>query len=578
MTKEDVLLEHRSATAGLVDRLMKLQSDSLDNHISQLQMLEISEDLKVSTGFIRGVATFYSMLSEQPRGRHVIRICQSPNCRIKGSDIVLRRLETELGIGLGETTLDGEFTLESSSCLGGCSAPPAVQVDEALYTGMSADQVPEILDLARGKKKVTPRRQLPKVLSKSHLLQSCEHLKLEDVKTDSIYKALSIAIKEMSPELVLEEIDASGLRGRGGAGFPTSRKWKFTRSAAGDLKYIVCNADEGEPGTFKDRLLLEGCPHLVIEGMILAGYAVGASKGFIYIRGEYSESIALMEKALEEAREAGYLGDKILGSTFSFDIEVYSGAGAYVCGEETSLLESMEGKRGFPRVRPPYPASVGLFGKPTVINNVETLANVPLIVRDGSNAYRALGVNDASGSKLYPLSGALTNTGVAEAPLGITLRELIYHIGGGVAGSRALSAVLVGGAAGVFLGKDMLDVPLDYDSLASHGAVLGSGAILVIDEDSQPASLVLDILRFFAHESCGQCSPCRVGTARLLELMEDIVESKRTSASTVDLMLQTALMMQKTSLCPLGQSLYPMLKSAVRCFGDDLGINKGDDA
>lgn len=577
MTEGAVVLEHRSGIAGLVDRLLEIQKRSQDNHISHNAISELARDLKVSTGFVHGVASFYSMLSEKPRGRHVIRVCQSPNCQIGDQNGIVRKLTKELGIRLGETTADGEFTIEPSSCLGGCSNPPVIQVDDALYTAVNPDNLGAILDQVRGNATAPSRQQLPTILGNPHLLKSCQNMELSKAEAAGVYQGLKTAIAKMSPEQVTQEVKDSGLRGRGGAGFPTGRKWEFTRSASDEPKYLVCNADEGEPGTFKDRLLLEGCPHLIIEGMILGGYAVGASKGFIYIRGEYAQSIASIEKALTEARNAHYLGDKILGSAFSFDIEVYSGAGAYVCGEETSLIESMEGKRGFPRLRPPYPASVGLFGKPTVINNVETLANVPIIVRNGSTAYRSLGANSASGTKLYPLSGALVNTGVAEAPMGITLRELIYEIGGGVADGKQFLAALVGGAAGVFLGQDMLDVPLDYDSLCSHEAVLGSGAVLVLDKECQPASLILEILRFFQHESCGQCSPCRVGTARLVEMMEELMVTEDDTESILDLMLQTAHLMQKTSLCPLGQSPYPMLRSAVNYFGHHLGIHKGED-
>ncbi len=577
MTKEVVLLEHRSATAGLVDRLLEIQKRSQNNYISRDAMSQLAQDLKVSTGFVHGVASFYSMLSEKPRGRHIIRVCQSPNCQIDGHNSILKRLTNELGINIGQTTADGEFTIEASSCLGGCSNPPVMEVDDALYTAVNPDNLADILDQVRGKGAVLPRQQLPTILGKRHLLKSCDNIELSKAEAAGVYQGLKMALAEMTPEQVTQEVKDSELRGRGGAGFPTGRKWEFTRSASGEPKYLVCNADEGEPGTFKDRFLLEACPHLVIEGMILSGYAAGASKGLIYIRGEYAESIASFKKALKEARGAHYLGDKILGSSYSFDIEIYSGAGAYVCGEETSLIESMEGKRGFPRLRPPYPASVGLFGKPTIINNVETLANVPIIVRDGSHAYRSLGAGSASGTKLYPLSGALTNTGVAEAPLGTTLRELIYEIGGGIADGQQFLVALVGGAAGVFLGEDMLDVPLDYDSLCSHGAVLGSGAVLVLDQECQPASLILDILRFFRHESCGQCSPCRVGTARLVEMMEELLATEDKTDSILDLMLETARVMQKTSLCPLGQSPYPMLKSAAHYFGDSLGVHKGED-
>ena len=575
MTQEVVVSQRRSATARLVDRLWELQQRSGTQHLSRDDILQVARDLGVSTGFVHGVASFYSMLSSKPRGRHVIRICQSPHCQLAGVDGLSDALKDELGIGIGETTPDGEFTVEVSSCLGACSEAPAMQVDDALYTRVTTSVLKNILDEARGTDWAPSRHHLPNILGERHLLQSCGHVGLEDAESVGIYDGLKSTLEGLSPEDVLEAVKESGLRGRGGAGFPTARKWEFTRNSVGQPKYLICNADEGEPGTFKDRTLLEGCPHLIVEGMIIAGYAIGASKGFIYIRGEYAESIARMERALTEARSSHYLGEAILGSSFSFDIEVYRGAGAYVCGEETSLIESMEGKRGFPRLRPPYPASFGLFGKPTVINNVETLANVPVIVRDGMSVYRSLGVDSAPGTKLYPLSGSVVNTGVVEAPLGITLRELIYDIGGGIADGKRFLVALVGGAAGVFLGEDMLDVPLDYDSLASNGAVLGSGAVLVLDRDCQVAPLMLDILHFFRHESCGQCVPCRLGTARLAELMEGIT-SGRGADGDFDLMLETARVMKETSLCPLGQSPYPMLKSAVHCFGDQLGIDKAE--
>jgi len=390
----------------------------------------------------------------------------------------------------------------------------------------------------------------------------------EGVPTGS-YAGLRHALTELSPDEVLATIKESGLRGRGGAGFPTGRKWEFTRNASGEPKYIVCNADEGEPGTFKDRILLEETPHLIIEGLILAGYAVGATQGYIYIRGEFAESIKRMGEALAEARQEGYLGGNILGKDFSFDIEIHQGAGAYVCGEETSLLESIEGKRGFPRLRPPYPASAGLWGKPTVVNNVETLANVPLIISSGVKDYRSLGTQSSPGTKLYPLSGAVNNPGVVETEMGVTLRDLIFGFGGGMAEGTEFSVALVGGAAGVFLGKEMLDVPLEYDSLAERDAVLGSGAVLVLDKGCRISHLLFDILHFFAHESCGKCVPCRIGTARLVELMERFTEGMGTEKE-LDLMLKTARVMRETSLCPLGQSCYPMLQSALNYFRDDL--------
>jgi len=569
MVQEIVLSQHRSATAGLVDRLWEIQRRSGTQHISPDQISQVARDLGVSIGFVHGVASFYSMLSVKQRGKHVIRVCESPHCQLAGAERIVALLQGELGIGIGETTPDGEFTVEASSCLGACSEAPAMQLDDALYTGVTPALLKDMLAQARTVDWVSSHSHLPQILREQHLLRGCGQGNLEAAVEQGRYQGLKLAVESMSPEGVLSTVKDAGLRGRGGAGFPTARKWEFTRAATGEPKYLICNADEGEPGTFKDRLLLERCPHLVIEGMVLAGYAIGATKGFIYIRGEYAESIARMEQALDQARQANYLGEKILGSSYSFDIEIYRGAGAYVCGEETSLIESMEGKRGFPRLRPPYPASFGLFGRPTVINNVETLANVPVIVRGGSAAYRSLGIDPSPGTKLYPLSGAVVNAGVAEAEMGITLRELIYDIGGGIANGKSFLAALVGGAAGVFLGEDMLDVSLEYDSLASQSGVLGSGAVLVLDEDCQVAPLILDILRFFCHESCGQCVPCRIGTARLVEIMEKILAGNGTDTD-IDLMLETAYVMKGTSLCPLGQSPDLTLRSAVHYFRSQL--------
>lgn len=561
----------RSAGPGLLQRLREIQDDSENQFLSETALESVAEEFGVSMGFVRGVVTFYSMLSENPRGRHIIRVCESPQCHLAGTGKLIAGIKTEIGIDPGQTTPDGEFTLELSSCLGACAEAPALQVDDAIYTQVKQEDLPRILAEVRGASRASSRRQSPSLLGEPRrLLKDYEQLgSLEEAVSRGVYQGLTHALAEMTPEEVVSAVKDAGLRGRGGAGFPTALKWEFTRKAPGEPKYVVCNADEGEPGTFKDRVLLEGTPHRVIEGMIIAGYAIGALEGYIYIRGEYAEAIKQVESALKEARQANYLGEHILDSSFSFDIHVHQGAGSYVCGEETSLLESMEGKRGIPRLRPPYPASMGLWGKPTVINNVETLANVPEIVREGVDVYRSVGLPASPGTKLYPLSGAVVHAGVVEAPMGATLRQLIFEIGGGVAQGKQFLAALVGGAAGVFLGEDMLDVPLEYDSLASHGAVLGSGAILVLDESCRVAPLLADILHFFRHESCGQCVPCRVGTVRLVEVMDRFLAGAGTEED-LDLMLDTAQTMKQTSLCPLGQSPYPMLKSALDYFRDQL--------
>ena len=380
------------------------------------------------------------------------------------------------------------------------------------------------------------------------------------------YAALARVLEEgMSPEGLRELVSRSGLRGRGGAGFPTGRKWSLV--APGPDKYVVCNADEGEPGTFKDRLIMEGDPHRLIEGIALAAYAIGAEKGFMYIRGEYRLAIRRLGLAIQQAREHGLLGERILGTDFSFELEIKVGAGSYVCGEETALLESIEGKRGFPRLKPPYPGERGLWGRPTVVNNVETLANIPPIVLQGPDWFRSLGTPDSPGTKVFTLSGRVARPGAVEAEMGITLRELIYDYGGGP--QSAFKAALVGGAAGAFLGPDELDVPLDFDSLREQGAVLGSGAVLVLGEGDPLLPVLQSILHFFRHESCGQCIPCRLGTGRLVEIADRLAAGEGREGD-IELMLELADLMRKTSLCPLGQSPYLAIRSAWDRFPDEL--------
>ena len=373
----------------------------------------------------------------------------------------------------------------------------------------------------------------------------------------------------LTPDAVIAEIKKSGLRGRGGAGFPTGMKWEFTRKAAGDQKYIIGNADEGEPGTFKDRLILEGDPHKLIEAMIIAGYAIGASRGYIYIRGEYTLSIERMQRAIDQARQYSLLGENILQTGFSFDLEVKKGAGAYVCGEETSLIESLEGKRGNPRVKPPYPVTHGLWQKPTAVNNVETLANVPGIVFRGADWYRGLGTEKCPGTKVFTILGHVEYPGLIEVEMGTPLREVIFSYGGGIKGGKKFKAALLGGAAGVFLSEKLLDVRLDFESLKENKAVLGSGAVLVMNEETSIVEMLFSILKFFAHESCGQCVPCRIGTRQLVDTVYNI---RRGMGRPGDLegLVSLSQTMFATSLCPLGQSLIMPVKSAMENFKDEL--------
>ncbi len=378
------------------------------------------------------------------------------------------------------------------------------------------------------------------------------------------YEAMAKIVEErLSPAAVIDIVKASKLRGRGGAGFPTGLKWSFT--AAGDRVYVVCNADEGEPGTFKDRLILEGDPHRLIEGIMIAGYAVGARRGYVYIRGEYALSIERMQHAIEAARSVGLLGENIFDSDFSFDIEIKRGAGAYVCGEETALIESIEGKRGYPRLKPPYPGAVGLWSKPTVVNNVETLANVPPILLNGADWFRSFGTEACPGTKVYTILGHVEKPGLAEAEMGTTLQTIIDEHGGGVKDAKRFKGALIGGAAGAFVCSDCLDKPMDFDGLQELSAVLGSGAILVLSEDASIVDMLDGILTFFRHESCGQCAPGRAGTPALGRILKRI-RSGEGRAGDLDRMLRVARTIHATALCPLDQSVLLPVESALKHF------------
>ncbi|MBS0010814.1 MAG: NADH-quinone oxidoreductase subunit NuoF [Bacteroidales bacterium] len=370
------------------------------------------------------------------------------------------------------------------------------------------------------------------------------------------------------PVEIVDEMSKSSLRGRGGAGFSTGLKKKFTSEAClrCEQKYLVCNADEGEPGTFKDRIIMENDPHRLIEGMIIAAYAIGASKAFIYIRGEYYKSIESLNKAICDARDRGFLGEKIFDSSFSTDIEIRLGAGSYLCGEELTMLESLEGKRGYPRIKPPFPAEKGLYGYPTLINNVETLATIPAVIEHGADWYTGMGTKDSPGTKIFTISGDINKPGFYELELGATLRELIYDFAGGMKDDRKLQAVLIGGAAGTFVDETVLDTPLGFDTLKEKGAVLGSGAVIVIGHDKSLIEMTRSILEFFKHESCGKCVPCRVGMTQLVNMMNDYDNDGSENGNILDRMLAEADYMAKTSLCPLGQSPILPLGSLKKYF------------
>ena len=386
------------------------------------------------------------------------------------------------------------------------------------------------------------------------------------------YQPLAKLLRDLTPEQVIETIKDSGLRGCGGAGFPVGTKWQFVRQATGRPKYVVCNADEGEPGTFKDRAILERDPHLLIEGILIAGYATGAEAGYIYIRGEYEPGWLALKRAIAEASAAGYLSDAVCGTDFSFHLGVRRGAGSYVCGEETALLNSLEGKRGIPRLRPPYPANEGLWGKPTLINNVESLARVPAIMEKGAAWYRGLGLNGAAGTKLYSLSGHVRQPGVYELPLGITTRALIFEHGGGVRGNRALKGFCPGGISSGVLPADLIDVPLDYEPLAKAGSMLGSAAVIAMDDTTCMVDVALQAARFFVHESCGECTPCRLGNERVLELLT-MIAAGAGSWRDVQALHELGEQIRGDARCGLGQAAPLMLLSTLSHFAKDYQVH-----
>jgi NADH:ubiquinone oxidoreductase subunit F (NADH-binding) len=406
--------------------------------------------------------------------------------------------------------------------------------------------------------------------SKQHriVLRNCGYINpdhIEEYIARDGYQALAKALTQMTPEEVLEEVKRSGLRGRGGAGFPTGLKWEFARKAAGDKKYIICNADEGDPGAFMDRSVLEGDPHAVIEGMLLGAYAIGADEGYIYCRAEYPLAIKRLKNAIKQAEEYGLLGDNIMNTGFSFHLHIKEGAGAFVCGEETALMASIEGKRGMPRPRPPFPAQAGLWGKPTNINNVETWANVPQIILNGADWYSSIGTESSKGTKVFALTGKVKNTGLIEVPMGITIREIVFELGGGILGDKEFKAVQIGGPSGGCLTKDHLDLPVDYESLTGAGAIMGSGGLVVMDEDTCMVDVAKFFLEFTQRESCGKCVPCREGTKQMLLLLEKITNGEGTMED-LNTLEELAHMVRRMSLCGLGQTAPNPVLTTLKYF------------
>ncbi|MDR0765016.1 MAG: NADH-quinone oxidoreductase subunit NuoF [Synergistaceae bacterium] len=511
---------------------------------------------------------------------HVL-CCGGTGCSSSGSREIISALREKLAA----RGMSDEVKVVETGCHGLCELGPLVIVypEGVFYTRVQVSDADEIVEthLVKGRvierllfKEPTTLASVPDYddiafykKQQRYALINCGHIdpeSMEEYIGAEGYEGLAKALS-MTPEDVIAEIKKSGLRGRGGGGFPTGNKWQFTRNAVGDKKYVICNADEGDPGAFMDRSVLEGDPHRVLEGMTICGYAVGSDEGYIYCRAEYPLAIKRLQRAIKQATDAGLLGENILGSGFGFNIHIKEGAGAFVCGEETALLASIEGRRGMPRPRPPFPANSGLWGKPTNINNVETFANIPSIMRDGGDYFASWGTETSKGTKVFALTGKINNTGLAEVPMGITMREIIYDIGGGIPDGKKFKAVQIGGPSGGCLPEQLLDLAIDYESLTKAGAMMGSGGLVVMDETTCMVDVARYFLNFTQDESCGKCTPCREGTKRMLEILNRICDGKGVE-DDIPLLESLAQSIKEGSLCALGQTAPNPVLSTLSFF------------
>ncbi len=515
--------------------------------------------------------------------KHVL-ICAGTGCISSGALDIHSALLAELQ----RQNLNDKVRVVMSGCHGFCEKGPIVIVypEDVFYCEVTTGDISELVEehLVKGKTlehllykdPVTRERMLSheKIMfynkQQRLVLRNCGVIDPENIDEYIIrggYQGLQKALK-MEPAELVREVQNSGLRGRGGAGFPTGMKWQFALNSPGEKKYIICNADEGDPGAFMDRSILEGDPHSVLEGMLIAGKAINADEGYVYVRSEYPLAVSRLRTAIKQAQEYGLLGDNILGSSFSFMVKVKEGAGAFVCGEETALLSSIEGNRGVPRPRPPFPAIKGLWSKPTCINNVETLANVPLVLRWGVSKFSAVGTENSKGTKVFALTGKVNNSGLVEVPMGITIREIVFDIGGGVRAGNSFKAVQIGGPSGGCIPSDLLELPIDYDSLTEAGAIMGSGGLVVMDDQTCMVDLAHYFLSFTQKESCGKCTPCREGTQRMLEILENITLGLG-KLEDLDLLEELAFYIKENSLCGLGQTCPNPVLSTIRYFREE---------
>jgi NADH-quinone oxidoreductase subunit F len=533
-----------------------LDAQRMYGHLPEPVLETVGKHLRVPLVEIYGVIEFYTMLYPSPTAKTIVRVCTSPMCAQAGGEEAFNAACHHLGVNHEGRDAEGNYLVEKVECLGLCDHAPAALVGETPVARIDSE-APELWIEKPQEAPIGVIGGQPRWLSgRCGVIEPTD---LSAFQANGGFAGLSRALREMKPSEVVEEIKASGLAGRGGAAFPTGLKWEYTAATESETRYVVCNADESEPGTFKDRTLMEGDPFSILEGMAIAAYAIGSQQGFIYVRGEYPRAQRILQEAIEVAREEGYLGENIQGSGFSFDVIVRSGAGAYICGEETALFESIEGKRGYPRLKPPFPTTHGLFSQPTVINNVETLCAAAWIIANGYEAYRSLGSEKSPGTKLFCLSGDVAQPGVYEVPFGTPLGEVL-DLAGGVQGK--LQTVLLGGAAGAFAGPDQLDLPLSFEGLQSAGLALGSGVVMAINLERDLRQTILSLAHFFAHESCGKCLPCQLGTQRQLEIIVKVTEG-RASGEDILALQDIGFTMTHASLCGLGMTASTAILSAL---------------
>ncbi len=561
--------------SALIPMMMYAQDEF--GYITDEMVGEIAGRLELNNVQVEETLAFYSMLRRKPLGKHHVQVCTNIACMLRGGAELLTHAKKRLEIGQKETTPDGVFSLEEVECIGACTGAPAIQVNYDFYEGVTPRAFDRLIeDLDKGQRPA-PVPVITGALHERNKLETPliskrwgikDSAKIDVFLQNGGYQALDKALKQMTPDSIIDEVKKSSLRGRGGAGFPTGMKWSFVPKDSPKPKYVICNADESEPGTCKDRPLMEMDPHQLIEGIVIAGRAINAHHGFIYIRGEYRYVLDIVDAAIEEAYSRGYLGKNILGTGFDFDLLIHTGAGAYECGEESALMESLEGKRGNPRIKPPFPAIVGLYSCPTIINNVETLSAVPSIILEGGEAYANRGTPKNGGTRLLCVSGHVSKPGIYEIPLGMNMKKFIDEVAGGIRGGKKLKAVIPGGSSCPVFKADEIDLAMDYDTISKAGSMLGSGGMVVIDEDTCMVDVARRIMHFYAHESCGWCIPCREGTSWLKKML-DRFHAGFGRPEDIDLIDQLSKNMLGRTFCPLGDAAAMPTISIVTKFRNE---------